>query len=63
MRQFGKGFWLFTTAYCCQNACMKTFIILSIPFMVSGYEQMTKLQASSYAVSHYKIKTSSSSPS
>ena len=30
---------------------MKTFIILSIPFMVSGYEQMTKLQASSYAVS------------
>jgi hypothetical protein len=43
LRQFGKGFWLFNAAYSLQNACLKTSIVLSIPFLVSEWELMTKV--------------------
>jgi hypothetical protein len=49
-REFGKGFWLFTAAHSFQNSCLKTFIVLSVAFLVSDWESFTKLQASYLAV-------------
>lgn len=51
LRQFGKGFWLFTAAHSLQNACLKTFLALSVAFLVSAdWEQLTKMQAANLTV-------------
>jgi hypothetical protein len=36
LRQFGKGFWIFTFAHSLQNACLKSFLALSVAFLVSA---------------------------